>query len=221
MTLVVACGLKREEAIIDRSDRDIFVVVGGGVADQLDADLDDEAELWPGIIMSSGIAGALDPALRCGDVVIDGHPGLVAKLQAAMPYARRGIVAGSDTIAATVTQKRAIAASTGAIAVDMETHIASRVAARKRLPFVAVRVISDDAASDLPPAALVGMRPDGGMALGPVLWSLARAPHQLGALIRTGNQAGRAFKSLDRAFDDIFAAGFDRIELASVRSLQP
>jgi hypothetical protein len=216
VTLVVACGLKREERIIGRPGRDIFVVVGGGVADQLEADLDGQAELFPGIVMSAGIAGALDPTLRCGDVVIDGHPDLVAKLHSAMPRARHGAVAGSDTIIATVAQKKAMAATTGAIAVDMETHIARRVAERKDLPFVALRVISDDAASSLPPAALVGMRPDGGMALGPVLWSLARKPGQLRALIRTGNQASRAFKSLDLAFSDIVAAGFDRMELAAL-----
>jgi hypothetical protein len=95
----------------------------------------------------------------------------------------------------------------------METHVAARVAARRDFPFVALRVISDDAGSTLPPAALVGMKPDGGMALGAVLWSLARKPGQLPALIRTGNQAGRAFKSLDRAFATIIAAGFDRISL--------
>jgi nucleoside phosphorylase len=216
VTLVVACGLKREESIIDRPGRDVFVVVGGGDAARLDAELDDMAEMFPGIVMSSGLAGALDPTLRPGDVVIDGDHDLVARLMAALPYARIGAIVGSDTIVATEAGKRALASRTGAIAVDMETHVAARVAARKDLPFVAVRVISDDAGSTFPPAALVGMKPDGGMALGAVLRSLAREPRQLSALLRTGNQAGRAFKSLDRAFAAIIAAGFDRIEIAEL-----
>jgi hypothetical protein len=211
VTLVVACGLKREESIIERPGRDVFVVVGGGDAARLDAELDDMVEMFPGIIVSSGLAGALDPTLLPGDVVIDGHRGLVARLQAILPHARIGAVVGSDTIVATAAEKQALTDRTGAIAVDMETHIARRVAARRNLPFVAVRVISDDAGSTLPPAALVGMKPDGSMALRAVLWSLARQPRQLPSLIRTGDQAGRAFKSLERTFAAIAAGHFDRI----------
>ncbi|WP_235364857.1 phosphorylase family protein [Sphingomonas sp. ERG5] len=187
------------------------VVIGGGDASRLDAELDARAARFPGIIMSSGLAGALDPTLRPGDIVIDGHHHLVAQIAAALPDARVGAVAGSDTIVATTANKRTLAARTGAIAVDMETHVAAQVAARRNLPFVALRVISDDAGSTLPPAALVGMKPDGGMALGAVLRSLARKPGQLPALVRTGNQAGRAFKSLDRAFAALIATGFDHI----------
>jgi hopanoid-associated phosphorylase len=216
VTLVIACGLKREARIFDRPGRDVFVVIGGGDAARLDSALDDMAQAHPGIVVSSGLAGALDPTLRPGDVVIDGNSRLVARLQAMLPDARVGAIVGSDTIAATVADKRALAVRTGAIAVDMETHVAARVATRRGLPFVALRVISDDAGTTLPPAALVGMRPDGGMALGAVLRSLAGAPRQLPSLIRTGNHAGRAFASLERVFGAIVAAGFDRAPLADV-----
>jgi hypothetical protein len=57
------------------------------------------------------------------------------------------------------------------------------------------------------------MRPDGGMALGAVLASLARDPRQLPALIRTGRQADQAFRGLAQAFDAITRAGVDRIDL--------
>ena len=160
------------------------------------------------IILSCGIAGALAPTLEPGDVVIDGDAALLERLGQALPDAHRGGIAGSDTIAATVAQKRTLAERTGALAVDMESHVAARVAARHGLGFAALRVISDRAADDLPPAALVGMRPDGGMALGAVLASLARRPAQLPALIRTGQQADRAFSSLSRAFEAIVRAGF-------------
>ena len=89
----------------------------------------------------------------------------------------------------------------------MESHIAARVAARHDLPFAVVRVISDGASEVLPPAALIGMRPDGGMALGAVLASLARHPTQLPALIRTGLHAGRAFTELRRVHDVLGCLG--------------
>ena len=80
----------------------------------------------------------------------------------------------------------------------MESHVAARVAARHALPFMAIRAISDTASETLPPAALVGMNPDGSMALGSVLRSLARHPAQLPALIRTGRSAEAAFGVLGR-----------------------
>jgi hypothetical protein len=42
------------------------------------------------------------------------------------------------------------------------------------------------------------MTPDGGIALGKVLWSVAKNPLQLPALIRTGIASNRAFAELLR-----------------------
>jgi hopanoid-associated phosphorylase len=210
VTVLIACGLKREARIFDRPGRDLSVVIGGGNAAALDRSLDARAETFPGLILSCGIAGALAPSLQPGDVVIDGNVIVVEWLEKALPQALRGGIVGNDAIAPTAAEKRILHERTGAIAVDMESHVAARVAVRKGLPFAALRVISDRADDDLPPAALVGMRPDGGMALGAVLASLARNPRQLPALIRTGRQADQAFRSLTQAFDAIIGAGIDR-----------
>lgn len=215
MTLIIACGLKREARIFDRPGRDVLVVIGGGVAATLDRDLDNKAELFPGIILSCGIAGALAPSLRPGNVVIDGDAVVAERLGQALPHAHRGGIVGNDAIVATAREKRLLSERTGALAVDMESHVAARVAARKGLPFASLRVISDRAADDLPPAALVGMRPDGGMALGAVLASLARGPRQLPTLIRTGRQADHAFRSLETAFEAIIRAGIGHLDAAS------
>lgn len=212
MTLIVACGLQREARIFKRGDHHVIAVVGGGDAARLACDLDDMAELFPGVIVSSGVAGALDPALRPGDVVIDGDPGLVERLARAIPTAVVGPVIGSDTIVASVMAKQALRRESGALAVDMETHVARRVATRRQWPFVVLRTISDCADHALPPAALVGMKPDGGMALGAVLASLARDPRQLPALLRTGRDAGRAFKALAAAFQVLRNANFDQFQ---------
>jgi hypothetical protein len=42
-----------------------------------------------------------------------------------------GAVAGRDVMTPTVAGKRALRAETGALAVDMESHVAARVAARR------------------------------------------------------------------------------------------
>ncbi|AOH86121.1 phosphorylase [Sphingomonas panacis] len=221
MTLLVACGLTREARIF--AGAGVVAVAGGGDVARLEAGL--EAAIAAGgvtAILSGGIAGALDPALRPGDVVIgtlfsreSGSSEQQGQAFAALdsrfrgrtaeifPNAHFGCIVGSDTIVATLAQKRALYAATGALAVDMESHIAARVAARHALPFAILRTISDGADHVLPPAALVGMKPDGGMALGAVLASLARHPAQLPALIRTGCDAGRAFSALERAWTSV------------------
>ena len=206
MTFVVACGLKREAKLIARGGG-VLTVAGGGNSARLERELDDMANMFPGVIVSSGLAGALDPALNPGDVVIDGDPRFVARVRSVLPEAIAGRVVGVDSIAATVAGKRALREATGAIACDMESHIAERVARRRGRPFGVIRVISDGAETTLPPAALVGMRSDGGIALGAVLASLARDPRQLPALFRTGRQADRAFRELGRLFDVLGRAG--------------
>ncbi|WP_066650048.1 MULTISPECIES: phosphorylase family protein [Sphingomonas] len=229
MTILIACGLQREAAILSREG--VRAIPGGGDAARLEAALEAAA---PGaaMLLSCGIAGALDPALKAGDVVLhlppfvssevekqalndsrgvstaldtNGWGSWVQGLTSALPHAHHGRIIGQDHIAATVAEKAALHAATGALAVDMETHIAARVAARHGRPFAAIRTISDTASETLPPAALVGMNPDGSMAIGKVLLSLARRPAQLPALIRTGRNAEAAFRALGRVAEAIAA----------------
>ena len=213
--MIVACGLTREARVIARPGRDVLTVAGGGNSLRLERELDRLAGIFPGLILSSGVAGALDAALKPGDLVIDGQPDLVAYLHELLPTATVGTVIGSDSIVATPAHKRSLNRFAGAVAVDMESHVAARVAGRRGLPFAVVRAISDSVDEALPPAALAGMRTDGGIALGAVLRSLARQPRQLPALIRTGRHAGRAFRALARAHRVLAAAGFDRLTLAA------
>ncbi|UFN48017.1 hopanoid-associated phosphorylase [Roseomonas sp. OT10] len=206
MRLLVVTGLRREARIL--SGPGIETVAGGGDAARLEAVLGDAVRIARGVI-SLGIAGALAPGLAPGDwvvaeAVLDGAEAIPAdaawrdRLAAALPGARTGLLLGSDTMVADAAAKAARHAATGAIAVDMESHVAARVARRHGVPFAAARVVSDAADRDLPPAARVGMRPDGGMDLPAVLRALAARPGQLPALLRTGWEAERAFCALLR-----------------------
>jgi hopanoid-associated phosphorylase len=184
-------------------------VAGGGDAVGLKKKLDALHGDITGVI-SIGLGGALSPLLKVGDVVIGER--VIAEdgsftcdnswrvlLAARLAGSHQGGIYGSDIVLKNAAAKSALfELSGGALAVDMESQVAARFAAERQLPLAALRVVSDDASHALPPAALVAMRPDGGIALSRVLSSLARNPLQLPALIRTGRHSGRAFKELLR-----------------------
>jgi hopanoid-associated phosphorylase len=204
---LAATGLKREAVLIGGPS--LCAVVSGGIADALANRLDDALTRYKiaGII-SVGLGGALSPDLAVGDWVVgervrdgsttwDTDPAWTKAIAAALgPTTRLGAIAGSNVMVATAQAKDSLHKSTGALAVDMESHVAARIATAHGLPFAALRVMSDAADRTLPQAALAGMRPDGGMNLAGVLWALAKAPRQLPALIRTGREADVAFKAL-------------------------
>ncbi len=204
---IAVCGLRSEAKAIRRGCPGIAVLAGGGDDARLERELEALLQAGSALVLSSGLGGGLDPALPVGAVVIDGDPAVADALGAALPAAIRAPIAGQDTIAAGIAGKAELRRTTGAAVVDMESHIAARVARRHGAPFAAIRVISDTADETLPPAALVGMRPDGGIALGAVLASLARRPAQLPALIRTGRHAGLAHRTLRDVYDALGRSG--------------
>jgi len=205
VTILAATGLAREAARI--AGPGVRAVVSGGRADLLEQRLLAAADGATAVI-SLGIAGALAPSLQPGDWVVasrvvseDGgewpaEPKWAAALLRALPAPSSGAILGSGAMLLKAADKLGAGRRSGALAVDMESHVAARVAQQLGLPFAAARVVSDCADDDLPPAVTVGMRPDGEMALGPVLLSLLKNPAQLPALIRTGRHADRAFRAL-------------------------
>jgi hopanoid-associated phosphorylase len=206
MTILAVTGLKREAEIAGGPG--VVAVAGGGdvksLAEKLDALHGDIAG-----VISVGLGGALSPLLKVGEVVIADQILSDAEhwrcderwrvaLAAKLSHAHQGPIAASNVILENREDKSALYAKTGALAVDMESAVAARFAMARKLPFAVLRVISDDARHVLPPAALVAMKPDGGIALGRVLASLLRHPLQVPSLIRTARASNKAFKELLR-----------------------
>jgi adenosylhomocysteine nucleosidase len=104
-------------------------------------------------------------------------------------------------------EKRALRTATGALAVDMESHVAAAFAARHGLPFAAVRVICDPAHRALPDLVATALRPDGELCLSSMIRSLCQRPLQLLAMPRLAHDAAEGFRAL-RACKELLGYGF-------------
>jgi len=96
-------------------------------------------------MISTGLCGALDPALRLGDVVVSGN----AHIGVRAPFVR-GLVHTIDHVAATAAEKRTLRSQTGAVAVDMESAAVATKAAEWNVPYLCIRAVSDRAGDTLP-----------------------------------------------------------------------
>lgn len=198
--VVAVVGLAREAAVL--RGLDVVAIPGGGAQERLARELAEAATGADGVI-SFGMAGALAPALRLGDWVIGSQvagfacdPAWTARLAQCLPGARIGPVHADGRLIADPAEKARLHAASGALAADMESHIAAEAAATAGLPFAVLRCVSDEAAAALPPAIAVAMKPGGGLALGAVLGSILGRPGQLPHLMRTVAGFNRAYAAL-------------------------
>jgi adenosylhomocysteine nucleosidase len=154
-------------------------------------------------LISFGLAGGLDPALRPGTVIVpsvvlsDGERLAVdAGLAARFGGITGQVIRAGPRVVTSAAEKQGLFATTGAQAVDLESGAVARVALAYGLPFVVVRAICDPAERDLPAAALVALDPDGAIGLGAVMRSVLRRPGQIPGLVAVGWDAARARRAL-------------------------
>ena len=162
----------------------------------------------PGII-SFGVAGGLAPQLRpgtcvVGSAILSGSNRMPTsrewsqKLLQTIPDAVSGMLLGVAAPIAHPDDKRALFLKTGAIAVDMESHIVAAVGLKHELPVAAIRVITDPAKRALPVSAVAAMRGNGTTDIVAMLRSALSRPRELPALFQTALDARAARATLVR-----------------------
>ncbi|MCP1549312.1 hopanoid-associated phosphorylase [Methylorubrum zatmanii] len=207
--VLAVAGLAREARIA--AGPGVETIQAGGNPERLRAALDRRSPGDLRAVVSFGIAGGLDPALRPGDIVVGTHLDADQRFPADPELARRlserltgsprvvaGGLVGSAVAVMTVADKAALHARTGALAVDMESHVAAAYAARHALPFAAVRVVCDPAGRALPAFAASALTPEGEPDIRAVLGALLRGQARIGELIRLGRDSSAAFAALAR-----------------------
>lgn len=160
-------------------------------------------------LVSFGVAGGLAPRLRAGDWVVasairDAHAHRPTdevwsrRLLGMIKGAIHAPILGVDTPVADPGHKHDLHLATGAAAVDMESHVVARVAARHGMAFAAIRVVVDPAHRAVPPAALLNMRPDGRADLPAVVRNILARPSQIRPLARIAADAYAARSAMQR-----------------------
>lgn len=146
-------------------------------------------------MISFGVAGGLHAGLRPGDWVIASSvveterawatdQAWSRNLMNAIDGAFHAPVIGVDSPVAEPAQKRELHRTTGAAAVDMESHVVARLAAAHGLAFTALRVIVDPAHRAIPSAALMGMGTGARADSVAVLRDVIARPGQASRLVR-------------------------------------
>jgi hopanoid-associated phosphorylase len=158
-------------------------------------------------LVSFGVAGGLDTALSPGDLVLPRAVALPDGKQVVTDESWRrlagrglrasdGVLACSESPLGDPSEKRALRASTAAVAVDMESHGVAAAARAAGVPLLVVRAVLDTADEVVPSAALAGFGPDGGTRPLAVALGLLVAPTQLRDLLRLARASAAAHDAL-------------------------
>jgi adenosylhomocysteine nucleosidase len=158
------------------------------------------------VCIASGFAGGLKATLKVGDILVARAVQKLGKSKI-IECSRNLVMAARedqaieakmfltvDRVVATAQEKQQL--SPFADAVDMESFAILSVAKEKKLPAVAIRVISDRFDQDMPADIDMTVDERGQVKIGGVVKHLARHPLQVPALIRLGRQSSTAAEAL-------------------------
>ncbi len=167
--------------------------------------LDGHRPRW---LVSAGFAGGLDPRLKRNDLVLPSEvvnfEGRRYAIDLTVPSSSeaQGLHSGRlltvDEIVRSAREKGELRRKYAADLVDMETSSVAALCAERGVRFLSVRVISDEAGTDLPPEVLAILGRSGGLRLGAALGAIWKRPGSVKDLLALRNHATEAAEKLSR-----------------------
>ena len=197
----IVVGLTAEAKIAQR--RFSMIETGGGTSAGAEAAARRLIDRGARGLISFGLAGGVDPALRPGTVIVPEavltHAGAVpvsAELARCLAQTSSHRLLGGDRVVASASQKQTLWLTSGCSAVDLESGPVALAAVAHRLPFAVLRAICDPAERDLPPAALSALNDRGAIGLMRVIASVIAHPGQIPPLLSLARDATAARQAL-------------------------
>ncbi len=172
-----------------------------------------------GALLAFGTAGALEPGLRPGTLLLPERVIFSGRDYAVATHWRSRVAAQIHgevlsgplltvaTACAQSAEKRALHVRSGAVAVDMESGAVAAVATAAGKPFLVLRALVDPVERDLPRSALVAVDAYGRLRLSALLAALVRRPWEIAALLRLGREMNAALQSLGSAWRQLGPVG--------------
>jgi adenosylhomocysteine nucleosidase len=150
----------------------------------------------PALVLTCGFAGGLDPKLKSGMVLYENKSG--GDISSALKKA--GAIVGrfhcAQRVATTAAEKGELRATTQADAVEMESQFICAICSEKSIPCATVRVVLDDAQSDLPLDFNALMNSKQEMDFKKLAFTLARSPGKIPSLLRLQKESRAAAERL-------------------------
>lgn len=157
----------------------------------------------PAWLISAGFGGALDPTLHRGDIVLADEvtnlEGRRFAIDVSVPPqspADYRVISGRlltvDEIIRTAAEKAELRTRTGATVVDMETSAVAALCADRGVRFLSIRVISDEAGTDLPREVVAILGRSGGLRLGAAVGAIWKRPSSVKDLLALRTHANSA-----------------------------
>lgn len=159
----------------------------------------------PGIIVSAGFAGALQPDLQVGDLVIGTNysdPKILEKLAFSEIW-QRGDVLTVPAIIEQGTEKARLGRESGAAVADMESAHVAALCREFAIPMLSIRCISDGVADDMPVPANVLMKPNGRPDSLALFRHLVANPGAVGGFNRLVKNARKAQAALSDGLEEL------------------
>lgn len=157
----------------------------------------------PALVLTCGFAGGLNPELHRGDIVFDATDAEWLTIPLQRLGARPAKFHCSDRIAVTADDKRQLRLQTGADVVEMESGIIRLRCHEQGIPAATLRVISDDAVTDLPIDFNALAKTDGNISYSRLSLVLLGSPATIPKLVRFQRELDACAKRLGSLLDEL------------------
>jgi len=200
---LVCFAVKQEAQALLRASRERVrpLITGMGRANAERAAREALRKAKPSLVLTCGFAGGLDPELPGGVVLFETDPQSPVAPFLAAAGAKPAKFHCADQVAVKASEKRALRATTGADAVEMESAHIRSICREVGIPAATLRVILDPANEDLPVDFNQLMKEDRSLDFKKLALLLLRSPRTIKGLLALQQQSRHAAEALANVLD--------------------